>query len=408
MVREQHPPAVTRQRVNGQRFSQFTVLSRLRGYIFVYAMPLILLQALVSGCTGKGSAPNSMAQAQGPVAVLVAPVEQKTVPNQLREVGTVEAYSTVSIKSRVEGHLVTIHFKEGDYVKKGQLLFTIDRRTYQAALDQANANLARDVARAQQAETDEKRYAYLLRFGVGSREQYDQAHAQAASLIAAVTADRAAVESMRLNLDYTEIRSPIEGRTGHLSNHEGDLIKADADTAMVVINQIEPIYVDFHIPESDLEQVRQDMQKRTLEVDAAIPGQPQAAEHGMLSFIENTVDNTTGQILLKGLFQNENRRLWPGLYVNAVLTLHETPNAIVVPSQAIQNGQQGSFVFVVGRDMKVQPRPVVPGASLDGQTIVERGLARGETVVTDGQLRLAPGMTVKVKESLNGGAGSPS
>ena len=346
--------------------------------------------------------------AQGPVAVLVAPVEQKTVPNQLREVGTVEAYSTVSIKSRVEGHLEAIHFKEGDLVKKGQLLFTIDRRTYQAALDQANANLARDVAQAKQAETDEQRYAYLLKFGVGSREQYDQAHAQAASLIAAAAADRAAVESMRLNLAYTEIRSPIDGRTGHLSNHEGDLIKADADSAMVVINQIEPIYVDFHIPESDLAQVRQDMQKRPLEVDAGIPGQPQAPEHGMLSFIENTVDNTTGQILLKGLFQNENRRLWPGLYVNAVLTLHEIPNAIVVPSQAIQNGQQGSFVFVVGHDMKVQSRPVVAGTSLDGQTIVERGLAQGETVVTDGQLRLAPGMTVKVKESLNGGAGSPS
>jgi multidrug efflux system membrane fusion protein len=393
--------------VNGQRFSQFTAPSPSRGHTFARAAALIVVLALVSGCTGKESAPNSMA-AQGPVAVLVAPVEQKTVPNQLREVGTVEAYSTVSIKSRVEGHLETIHFKEGDLVKKGQLLFTIDRRTYQAALDQANANLARDVAQAKQAETDEQRYAYLLKFGVGSREQYDQAHAQAASLIAAAAADRAAVESMRLNLAYTEIRSPIDGRTGHLSNHEGDLIKADADSAMVVINQIEPIYVDFHIPESDLAQVRQDMQKRPLEVDAGIPGQPQAPEHGMLSFIENTVDNTTGQILLKGLFQNENRRLWPGLYVNAVLTLHEIPNAIVVPSQAIQNGQQGSFVFVVGHDMKVQSRPVVAGTSLDGQTIVERGLAQGETVVTDGQLRLAPGMTVKVKESLNGGAGSPS
>ena len=406
MVREQHPPAVTRLRVNGQRFSQFTTLIALRGYIFAYAVPLIAVLALVSGCTGKESAPTAMAQ--GPVAVLVAPVVQKTVPNQLHEVGTVEAYSTVSIKSRVEGHLEAIHFKEGDYVKKGQPLFTLDRRTYQAAVDQANANLARDAGQAKQAETDEQRYAYLLKFGVGSREQYDQAHAKAASLIAAAAADRAAVESMRLNLAYTEIRSPIDGRTGHLSNHEGDLIKADADTAMVVINQIEPIYVDFHIPESDLAQVRQDMQKRSLEVDAAIPGQPQAPEHGLLSFIENSVDSTTGQILLKGLFQNENRRLWPGLYVNAVLTLHEIPNAIIVPSQAIQNGQQGSFVFVVGHDMKVQSRPVVAGTSLDGQTIVERGLAQGETVVTDGQLRLAPGMTVKVKESLNGGAGSPS
>src|SRR5712692_10620060 len=159
MVREQHPPAVTRRRMNGQRFSQFTALSHLREYTFAHAAPLIVVLALVSGCTGKESAPSGMAQ--GPVAVLVAPVVEKTVPNQLHEVGTVEAYSTVSIKSRVEGHLEAIHFKEGDYVKKGQLLFTLDRRTYQAALDQANANLARELAQAKQAETDEERYAYL-------------------------------------------------------------------------------------------------------------------------------------------------------------------------------------------------------------------------------------------------------
>ena len=354
--------------------------------------------AFINAC---GRSENAAPAAPPPVPVLVAKAVEKNVPNQLREIGTVEAYSTVNIKTRVEGHIVAIHFKEGDYVTKGQSLFDLDPRPFQAAVLQAEANLAKDRAQSDQAALDEKRFAYLLKEGVGSREQSDQAHATAASLRATLGADQAALENARLNLQYSEIRSPIDGHTGDLKSHIGDLIKADADTPLVTITQVQPIYVSFSIPENDLPEVQRNMADHALEVDAAFPAAPQAAEHGILSFIDNSVNKTTGTILLKGLFQNENRRLWPGQFVNVTLTLNQIPHAVVIPSQAVQSGQQGPFVFVVGGDMKVKPRQVVTGAAInDSEVIVQSGLSAGETVVTDGQLRLAPDATVKIKPSL--------
>jgi membrane fusion protein, multidrug efflux system len=361
----------------------------------------ILIAALIgmAGCTKQEQAGVS-GSAGVAVPVLVAKAVAKNIPNQLHEIGTVEAFSTVNIKARVEGQLIAIHFKEGDYVSKGQLLFNLDPRTMQAALHQAQANLAKDQAQDHQAEVDEQRFGVLLREGVGSREQYDQMHATAGELVGMVAADRAAVENAQLNLMYTEIRSPIDGRTGNLQAHVGDLIKADSDTPMVVINQIQPIYVDFSIPETSLADVRTNMAARQLEVDATIPGSQDAAEHGVLSFIDNSVDRTTGTILLKGLFQNENRRLWPGQFVRASLTLNWIENAVLVPSQAVQTGQQGPFVFVVGSDMKVNARPIVPGAPFEKDIIVSDGLQAGESVVTDGQLRLTPGALVRIKAAL--------
>jgi multidrug efflux system membrane fusion protein len=340
-----------------------------------------------------------------PVPVMAAKVVQRDVPNQIHQIGTVEAFEAIAIKARVEGNLEAVNFKEGDFVTKGQLLLRIDPRPFAAALRQYEANQARDQADANQARTDEQRAGYLLKEGVGSRQQYDQADAKAASLEATVAADRAAVESARLNLRYAEIRSPIDGRTGKLQAHAGDLIKADADNPIITIAQVEPIYVDFSISEKDLAQVRQSMARHPLEVDATIPGDPGPPEHGVLSFVDNSVDKTTGMISLKGLFQNENRRLWPGQFVNATLTLAVIPQAVLVPSQAIQTGQEGPFVYVVGHDMKVKARPVAPGAVIDTETIIEHGLTAGETVVTDGQLRLMPGATVRIKSTLgNGGA----
>lgn len=343
-----------------------------------------------------------------PVPVVVAKVVQKTVPIQLHEIGTVQPYSTVSVKSRVEGELTEVHFREGEEVKKGQLLFTIDPRPFEAALLQAKANLDKDRAQAEKAKTDERRYAYMLKRGVGSREQYDQAHATAQSLQATVEADKAAVRTAELNLQYTRIRSPIDGRTGNLITHAGNLIKADSDTAMVVINQIQPIYVQFAIPEGRLAEVRKYMRASQLEVHATIPGQPGLGEHGVLNFIDNSVDNTTGTILLKGLFKNSDKRLWPGEFVNMTLTLTEHPNAIVVPSQAIQKGQKGAYVYVVNHDMLVEARPVVVGDAVDDETVIKSGLKDGETVVTDGQLRLRPGAKVKIRAGLDGSAGTVS
>ena len=335
-----------------------------------------------------------------PVPVLVAKVVQRIVPDQVHEIGTVEAYSSVAIKSRIEGQLVAIHFKEGDYVKQGQLLFELDPRPFEAALQQARANLAKDSAQARQANTEDRRYEYLLKYGVGSQDQRDQAYATAASMNATAAADRAAIQTAQLNLDYSKFQAPFDGKTGNLTAHIGDMIKADADTGLVTINQVEPIYVDFYIPEKRLGEVRRYMEERQLEVTAAVPGYEGPPERGVLSFVNNAVDSTTGQIELKGLFQNRNLHLWPGQFVNTTLTLTQHPETLLVPAQALQTGQNGTFVYVVGTNMKVEPRPIVTGAPVGGDMIVTDGLRQGETVVTDGQLRLAPGATVRIKRSL--------
>jgi multidrug efflux system membrane fusion protein len=365
------------------------------------AAPLlaIVIVALLMACgCSKGEPVGAITRPPSPV--LVAKAVAKTVPNQLHEIGNVEAFATVNIKSRVEGELVAIHFHEGDLVVKGQLLFTLDSRPFAAALKLAQADLAKDQAQLVKAAADENRYSYLLEASVGSREQYDQAHATAAALRATVIADQAAIETARLNLEYSQIRSPLDGRTGNLQSHIGDLIKADADTAMVTITQVQPIYVTFSVPENELPAVRMNLETHRLEVDAAIPNSQEPPEHGVLAFIDNTVDKTTGTILLKGLFQNENRRLWPGEFVNATLTLNQIRDAVLIPSQAVQTGQSGSFVFVVDNRMQAHLRPIVAGAQIGGDTVIERGLEAGETVVTDGQILLAPGARVKIRSAL--------
>jgi membrane fusion protein, multidrug efflux system len=356
--------------------------------------------AIVTLITGGCSKGENTAVARPPSPVLVAKAVGKTVPNQLHEIGNVEAFATVNIKSRVEGGLVGIHFHEGDFVTKGQLLFTLDSRPFVAALKLAQADLAKDRAQFVKADADEKRYSFLLKESVGSREQYEQSYATAAALQATVIADEAEVETARLNLEYSQIRSPLDGRTGNLQSHIGDLIKADADQPMVTITQVQPIYVSFSVPENELPAVRMNLETHRLEVDAAIPNSPEAQEHGVLAFIDNTVDKTTGTILLKGLFQNENRRLWPGEFVNATLTLNEIRDAVLIPSQAVQNGQSGTFVFVVDNHLQAHLRPIVAGTQIGSETIIERGIEAGETVVTDGQMLLAPGARVKIRNSL--------
>jgi len=357
--------------------------------------------ALVFGC--RGGADQQARFVKPVVPVIVTQVEQKTVPYQIHAIGTVESYSTVSVKARVDGRLDEVHFKQGDEVKQGELLFTIDPRPLQAALQQAQAQLARDRAQMTQANTDERRYEYLLQQGVGSREQYDQAHANAAALRATEAADDAMVETARLNLSYTTIYAPITGRTGDLKLHAGNLIKAnDASGIMVIINQVRPIYVDFSLPEKDLAEVRSHMTEHQLPVAAAAPGQEQEAVQGVLSFVDNTVDASTGMIALKGLFPNEDERLWPGEFVDVRLRLGEHPDALIVPAQAVQTGQMGPYVYVVDGDMTADTRPVVPGDTVNGEVIIERGLRKGETVVTDGQLLLKPGTKVRIKRSLTG------
>jgi len=333
------------------------------------------------------------------VPVLVARAVRKSVAQRLRAIGKVEAFSTVDIKAQISGEVAQVNFREGQDVKKNDLLFTIDPRPFEAALREAEANEERDRAQMVQAQADFDRYAFLLKQGVGSQQQYDEARAKFEGLKATVAADEAAVQTANLNLSYTQIRAPIEGRTGSLILHAGNIVKANADSAMVVINQIKPVYVDFSLPEKDLPSVRQSMAARPLSVDVAVPGSKETIG-GTLSFIDNRVDPTTGTIALKGLFANENEALWPGQFVNTMLTLNERPDAVVVPSQAVQTGQEGSYVFLIGPDMKASIQKVAAGQTVEGSTIIESGLQGGETVVTDGQLRLIPGATVVEKNGL--------
>jgi len=355
---------------------------------------LLTVPLLMASCSEPKKPPPP------PVPVLVATVTEKTVPVDLKAIGNVEAYASVSIKARVGGQLVQVNFQEGHDVEKGQLLFVIDPRPLQTALRQAEANLARDRALANKAQADAVRYAELIRKHFVSQQEYDQARATAESLAATVNAGQVAVQNARLMLSYCYLHAPITGRTGNLIADMGNQIKADADTAMVVINQIQPIYVSFAIPEQNLATVRQFMAAETIKVEVIIAGQEDKCEVGVLSFIDNTVDKATGTIQCKATFANPHKRLWPGLFVNVVVQLSSQPNAILVPSQAIQTSQEGQIVFVVKPDLTVEIRPVEVGRPIDGDVIITKGLKPGERVVTDGQLRLAPGALVSIKTGL--------
>jgi multidrug efflux system membrane fusion protein len=362
----------------------------------VFFILSFLFLAFFSACGGKEQPPK-----RPPVPVTAAAVIQKTVPVQLNAIGNVEAYSTVSVKSQIGGVLTRVHFKEGQDVNKGDLLFTIDPRPYEAALKQAEANLAKDNAQLENAREEVRRYAELVKKGYVAQQQYDQIRTNAATFEATVNADKAVVENARLQLKYCYIYSPITGRTGDLIADEGNLIKANADTSMVVINQIQPIYVTFSVPEQNLSEMKKYMVEGKLKIEAFLSKEDMKPEQGVLTFIDNAVDMATGTIKLKGTFANKGKRLWPGQFVNAVMTLTLQPNAIIVPTQSIQTGQKGQYVFIIKNDLTVEDRTISVGRTLNSGTVIEKGLQSGEKVVTDGQLRLVPGAKVEIKKSEN-------
>ncbi len=349
-----------------------------------------------AGCGKQQAAGPSVIPA---VPVVVAQVEQKTVPVEIRAIGNVEALSTVALKAQVTGQIIAIHFREGQDVRKGDLLFEIDRRPFEVALAEAQANLARDKARAENSRLQAERYAKLFQEGVASKEQYDVQRADADALAAAVQADQAIIDYARLNLEYCMIRSPVDGRTGSLMLHVGNLTKANDVPILVTINQISPIYVNFAVPEQYLAEVKARTAAGRLAVRAFVPDAPGATEEGALSFVDNAVDAATGTIKMKATFPNPRRKLWPGQFINVVLTLSAQPNAIVVPAQAVNTGQSGSYVFVVRTDGKAEMRRVTPGRTVGNETVIAEGLKPGETVVTDGQLRLVDGSRVTVKNA---------
>ena len=418
-----------------------------------HAGRLLVLVALLAaaGCSDRAS--GTQRATAPPVPVLVAEAMRRDVPLDVSVIGTVQALTTVGVKSQVSGQVVKVNFTEGQDVKAEQLLFTIDPRPFAAALAQAKANVGRDTAQMRQAEAalaqrqaevqqamanlerdqaqlenarvQERRYKTLVEKELVARELYDQFRTNLSALGATVNADRAAVENARaaaqaaeagvenaraviqadeamvetanLNVGYTTIRAPMNGRTGNLMLQAGNVVKANDDNPMVVIAQVHPIYVSFAVPQQHLTAIKQYSAAGPVKVRATAPGATKPAV-GRLTFVNNTVDPTTGTIQLKATFDNAENVLWPGQYVDVVLTLTTQP-AVVVPSQAVQPGQQGPYVFVVTPDLTVQPRLLELGRRLATETIITKGLAPGERVVTDGQLRLVPGSRVEIKSA---------
>jgi multidrug efflux system membrane fusion protein len=365
------------------------------------------------------------------VPVITARVEQKAVPVVLEAVGAVEAISSVQIRSQVTGQLSAVHFAEGQEVRAGQPLFSLDSRPFAAALQQAEAVLARDTATLQNAQLQQARAETLFNRGLLPRDQYESQRAGATSLAATVAADTAAIESARLNLQYADIKAPSSGRTGTLGAHVGDLVRANDTAPLVVINQMAPVYVSFSIPGRYLSDVRRYQAQHALRVTAigaadssaavspagnanttpragsgglgptASPGASALSARGVLSFIDNAVDTTTGMIQLKATFPNVDRQLWPGAFVQVAIQLTTDSNAVVMPMTAVQVSQDGQYVFVVKPDRTVEMRTITVGRQQGDQVVITQGLSAGEVVVTDGQLRLTPGASV----SERGGAG---
>jgi multidrug efflux system membrane fusion protein len=350
------------------------------------------------GAGGGAGQRQGGGRAREAVPVVVVTAVQKAVPLQLRAVGNVEAYAIVSVKSQVTGVLNQAHFKEGQDVKKGQLLFTIDPRPFEAALKQAEANLARDTAQVRNLREQVRRYAELVDKQYVSREQYDQIKANADAAEAVVDADKAAVENAKVQLSYCYIYSPVNGRVGSLLVYEGNLVRVNDGSPLVVINQINPINVSFAVPEQHLADLKRHMAGGKLHVAATFQSDENRPEQGILAFVDNAVDRSTGTIKLKAEFTNSERRLWPGQFVNVALTLATQSDAVVVPSEAIQVGPEGQQVFVVKEDQRVEMRPVTVGRTQEGLAIVAKGLKPGEIVVREGQFLLGPGSRVEIKD----------
>jgi multidrug efflux system membrane fusion protein len=353
--------------------------------------------AALAGCGGG----QEKRGAQPAVPVTVGEVVQKTVPVTFRAIGHVEAIATVAIKARIGGELQKVWFEEGQNVAKGATLFTIDPRQYEAALRLAEAQIAKDRALLVKAEADTRRYEGLVKQDFVAKEQYDQIIANAAALRAAVEADQANIDNARLQLAYCTITAPVEGRTGNLNVKVGNLVKADDTTPLVTINQIRPIFAAFSVPAQLLPQLTKHDGNR-ITVSASLPQNTGAPEEGVLTFVDNAVDTATGTILLKATFANREERLWPGQFVDIVVTLGEEPDRIVAPSPAVQTSQQGQYVFVVKEDQTVELRPVKVDRMDESEAVIAKGLSAGETVVTDGQLRLVPGARVEIKSSVGG------
>jgi membrane fusion protein, multidrug efflux system len=367
----------------------------------------LMLVLVLAGCSGSdkaaeassGSGAIERAQNTSAVPVVVGNVERTSIPVELRAIGTGQAFKTVSVESQVAGIVKEVHYKQGEFVRQGELLVTIDESPFLAALQRAEAALARDKAQAQLNQAETQRYEELHREGVVSKELSDQYLATSTAAEATVRADEAAVQTAKIELSYCSIYAPIGGVTGAQLIYPGATVKANDLPILVVINQVSPIYVNFAVPQQYLEAIKGFMARSRLGVQATPTGAA-APESGYLTFVNNTVDSNTGTIELMASFPNTDQRLWPGQFSNILLRLNEQQNVLVVPAQAVQTGQQGDYVFVTKPDMTVDVRQVKVGQTVNNQTEVLEGLFAGETVVTDGQVRLVPGTKIYIAKGL--------
>jgi multidrug efflux system membrane fusion protein len=370
---------------------------------------LLLCMAVASeliGCSRSASVDaNRQKTRMMAVPVLVSKATEKEMAVQIRAIGNVQPYSKVSIRSQLTGQLLQVHFQEGQEVRKGDLLCTIDPRMAHAALAQARAILARDEALLENARIEFAREEKLFDSALISQDEFDKTRANLDTLKGTVLGDRAAITNAELNVEFTSIRSPVDGVTGNLLINPGNIVKAP-DDSILTINQIHPIYVSFAVPEQLLPEIRKELRDKALGVEATFQNMSVVAPEGRLTFIDNAVDPTTGMIQLKATFLNENNALWPGQFVQVALTLSTQPHAVVVPSPAVQMGQNGEYIYVVRADQTVEMRPVTTGISRDGETVVASGLKVAETVVTDGQLRLVPGAKVSVQAATQSDSGA--
>jgi membrane fusion protein, multidrug efflux system len=394
-------------RAAGNHFSKERILKEMVRVLKILA-PISLISLLaLAGCTDSngaaqtsgGSGALERAKDNSAVPVVVSKAGRSSFPVELRAIGTGQAFKTVSVESQVAGIVKEVHYRQGQLIHQGDLLITLDKSPLLAALAQSEAALARDKAQAQLSQAELRRYNELDKQGIISKQQYEQSLATSTAMQATVQADEAAIQTAKIELSYCSIYSPISGVAGAQLVYPGATVKANDLPVLVVINQVSPIYVDFAVPQQFLGSIKSFMARSPLGVQATPPGDS-VAEKGVLTFINNTVDASTGTIHLMGSFPNTDQRLWPGQFSNVLLRLNEEQNVLVIPSQAVQTGQQGDYVFVTKPNMTVDVRQVKVGQSVNNQTQVLQGLSDGETVVIDGQVRLVPGTKVYVSKGL--------
>jgi multidrug efflux system membrane fusion protein len=390
----------------------------LSGRLAAAAVALMTAAACTQGGNGQGAAPAGAGGGGrgraggegGPVPVVTTTVVERPIVVAVAGVGTVEPISAVQVRAQVSGRLMQVHFAEGQEVRAGQPLFSLDPQPFQVALDQASAVLARDTAQADNAQAQLTRLKNLLDRGLLPRDQYETQLANANALTATIAADRAGVAAARLNLDYATINAPVSGRTGSLSAYTGDLVQAGSASPLVVINQLAPIYVTFSVPGKDLDQIRKFQRRTPLVVEARLSGaeSEEATATGRLTFVDNAVDAQTGTIKLKGTFTNTGHDLWPGQYVDVRLVLTTEPKALVVPSVAVQAGQAGPFVFIVDEQKHATTRPVSVARTEGDLSVIASGLSAGDVVITDGQLRVTPNAVVAPRAPIGAEAAATS